>query len=74
MSSAGRTPKSARPSATRQTPVSLEKPIGDGEDSELADVVADETTASPFDTASHSLVCADLGKALGDAAASEPAT
>ncbi len=47
-----------------QTPVSLEKPIGDGEDSELADVVADETAASPFDTASHSLVCADLGKAL----------
>jgi len=29
-----------------------------------ADVVADETAASPFDTASHSLVCADLGKAL----------
>jgi RNA polymerase primary sigma factor len=47
-----------------QTPVSLEKPIGDGEDSELADVLPDETVPSPFDTASHSLVCADLGKAL----------
>jgi RNA polymerase primary sigma factor len=47
-----------------QTPVSLEKPIGDGEDSELADLVPDETISSPFDTASETMRCADLGKAL----------
>jgi RNA polymerase primary sigma factor len=47
-----------------QTPVSLEKPIGDGEDSELADVVPDESVSSPFDTASETMRCADLGKAL----------
>jgi RNA polymerase primary sigma factor len=38
-----------------QMPVSLEKPIGDEEDSELGDFVADETVESPFETASGNL-------------------
>jgi RNA polymerase primary sigma factor len=38
-----------------QQPVSLEKPIGDEEDSALADFVEDASAASPFDVASDSL-------------------
>ena len=34
-----------------QLPVSLEKPIGEEEDSELGDFVQDEPAESPFDTA-----------------------
>jgi RNA polymerase primary sigma factor len=49
-----------------QNPVSLEKPIGDGEDSELAELVADETVTSPFDTASDALQREDLGRALAE--------
>ncbi len=30
-----------------QTPVSLEKPVGEGEETELADLVKDETRWSP---------------------------
>src|SRR6186713_687834 len=41
-----------------QLPVSLEKPIGEDEDSELGDFVQDEQSASPFDTASTNLRCA----------------
>jgi RNA polymerase primary sigma factor len=38
-----------------QQPVSLEKPIGDEEDTALADFVEDETAESPFEVASKSL-------------------
>jgi RNA polymerase primary sigma factor len=47
-----------------QTPVSLEKRIGEAEDSELADLVADDSVSSPFDTASDALRRIDIGKAL----------
>ncbi|MGB0120905.1 MAG: sigma-70 family RNA polymerase sigma factor [Solirubrobacterales bacterium] len=35
-----------------QTPVSLEKPVGDGEETELVDLVKDENAMEPFDEAS----------------------
>src|SRR5919112_4236202 len=38
-----------------QMPVSLEKPVGDDEESELGDFVEDEATISPFDQASDNL-------------------
>ncbi|HWX87741.1 MAG TPA: sigma-70 family RNA polymerase sigma factor [Solirubrobacteraceae bacterium] len=38
-----------------QLPVSLEKPVGDEEDSELADFVEDDTAESPFEVASNAL-------------------
>jgi RNA polymerase primary sigma factor len=38
-----------------QLPVSLEKPVGDEEDSELADFVEDATAESPFEVASKAL-------------------
>jgi RNA polymerase primary sigma factor len=48
-----------------QIPVSLEKPIGDEDDSELGDFVADETAESPFETASDSLQREDVQRVLG---------
>jgi len=47
-----------------QMPISLEKPIGDEEDSSLADFVPDEQAESPFDTASLSLRREDVELAL----------
>jgi RNA polymerase primary sigma factor len=38
-----------------QQPVSLEKPVGEEEDSVLADFVRDDATASPFEIASQAL-------------------
>ncbi len=38
-----------------QQPVSLEKPVGDEDDSALVDFVSDDTTASPFDQAADAL-------------------
>src|SRR5215211_8939415 len=38
-----------------QMPISLEKPVGDEEESQLGDFVADERTEEPFDTATESL-------------------
>jgi RNA polymerase primary sigma factor len=38
-----------------QMPVSLEKPIGEEDDSELGDFVEDETAPSPFETASENM-------------------
>lgn len=38
-----------------QTPVSLEKPVGDGEETELVDLVRDESAPEPFDEASLNL-------------------
>ena len=48
-----------------QMPISLEKPIGDEEDSELGDFVADDTVESPFETASENLQREDVQRALG---------
>jgi RNA polymerase primary sigma factor len=47
-----------------QLPVSLEKPIGDEEESELGDFVADETVESPFESASENLRRDDVQRAL----------
>ena len=38
-----------------QVPISLEKPIGDEEDSELGDLLEDDTAESPLDTAMETL-------------------
>jgi RNA polymerase primary sigma factor len=47
-----------------QLPVSLEKPIGEEEDSSLGDFVEDESAESPFDTAQLSLRRGDIEQAL----------
>ncbi len=47
-----------------QLPVSLEKPIGEEEDSELGDLVEDGSAESPFEAASVNLRREDVGKAL----------
>jgi RNA polymerase primary sigma factor len=47
-----------------QLPVSLEKPVGDDEESSLGDFVPDEQAESPFDTASLSLRRGDIENAL----------
>ncbi len=47
-----------------QLPVSLEKPIGDEDESELADFVADEGVAGPFEEASEHLRREGVRKAL----------
>ncbi len=48
-----------------QLPVSLDKPIGDDEESELGDFVADQTTESPHEAATENLQREDIRKALG---------
>jgi RNA polymerase primary sigma factor len=45
-------------------PVSLEKPIGEEEESELGDFVEDETAVSPFDQASENLRRENVRRAL----------
>jgi RNA polymerase primary sigma factor len=47
-----------------QQPVSLEKPMGDEEDSALADFVEDIAAESPFETASESLRRESIGRVL----------
>ena len=47
-----------------QLPISLEKPIGEEEDSELGDFVEDETAESPFETASVNLRRENVRRAL----------
>jgi RNA polymerase primary sigma factor len=47
-----------------QLPISLEKPIGEEEESELGDFVQDEQAESPFDSASLSLRRGDIEMAL----------
>jgi RNA polymerase primary sigma factor len=47
-----------------QMPVSLEKPVGDEDDSELGDFVADENIESPFERASDNLQREDVRRAL----------
>ena len=47
-----------------QLPISLEKPIGEEEDSELGDFVEDDQAESPFDSASLTLRRSDIEQAL----------
>jgi RNA polymerase primary sigma factor len=47
-----------------QMPISLEKPIGDEDDSELGDFVADDSVAEPFETASENLQREDVHRVL----------
>jgi RNA polymerase primary sigma factor len=47
-----------------QMPVSLDKPLGDDEDSDLSDFVADKTAKTPFETASESLQRENVAQAL----------
>jgi RNA polymerase primary sigma factor len=47
-----------------QLPISLEKPIGEEEESELGDFVADDQAESPFEHASLNLRREDIDKAL----------
>jgi RNA polymerase primary sigma factor len=54
-----------------QLPISLEKPIGEEEESSLGDFVPDEQAESPFDTASLSLRREDIELALSSLPARE---
>jgi len=47
-----------------QQPISLEKPIGEEEDSELGDFVEDQNAESPFELAAERLRCENLRRAL----------
>jgi RNA polymerase primary sigma factor len=47
-----------------QMPVSLEKPVGDEDESELGDFVADEGTEAPFEAATENLQREDIQRAL----------
>jgi RNA polymerase primary sigma factor len=47
-----------------QQPVSLEKPVGDEDDSALADFVEDSTAESPFEVASEALRRQSVGQVL----------
>jgi len=47
-----------------QVPISLEKPVGDEDESELGDFVADEEVAEPFEEASEHLQREGVRKAL----------
>src|SRR5438094_7853973 len=47
-----------------QMPVSLEKPVGDEDESELGDFVADETAEEPFESATENLQREDVQRAL----------
>jgi RNA polymerase primary sigma factor len=47
-----------------QMPVSLEKPVGEEDESELGDFVADDQTEEPFEVATENLQREDVQKAL----------
>ena len=47
-----------------QTPVSLEKPVGDEDESELGDFVADDSVEEPFEAATENLQREDIQRAL----------
>ena len=51
-----------------QQPISLEKPIGEEEESELGDFVEDQAAESPFEIASENLRKENVHRALGGAA------
>jgi RNA polymerase primary sigma factor len=47
-----------------QAPISLDKPVGDEEDSEIGDFIPDEGTEEPFERASSALQREDIERAL----------
>ena len=47
-----------------QQPISLQSPVGDGEDANFSDFIEDKTAESPLDMASFSLLRAKLGDML----------
>jgi RNA polymerase primary sigma factor len=47
-----------------QMPISLEKPVGDEDESELGDFVADDQTEEPFEAATENLQREDIQRAL----------
>ena len=47
-----------------QTPISLEKPVGDEDESELGDLVADDGVSEPFEEASEHIQREGIRKAL----------
>jgi RNA polymerase primary sigma factor len=47
-----------------QMPISLEKPVGDEDESELGDFVADDQTEEPFEAATENLQREDVQRAL----------
>jgi len=47
-----------------QKPVSLEKPVGDADEGELGDLVADDTVAEPFETATENVRREDIERVL----------
>ncbi|MEA2373240.1 MAG: polymerase primary sigma factor [Solirubrobacteraceae bacterium] len=49
-----------------QPPVSLERPIGDGDDSELGQSIADEQAESPYERAAQSLTRQAIRNVLGN--------
>jgi RNA polymerase primary sigma factor len=49
-----------------QTPVSLEKPVGDEDESEFGQFIADENAPDPFDAAVDALRVRDLERALSN--------
>jgi len=54
-----------------QQPVSLEKPVGEEDESELGDLVEDETAESPFELVSERLRRENVRRALGALSARE---
>ena len=56
-----------------QQPISLEKPIGEEEESELGDFVEDQTAESPFELASENLRKRERPPRAGGAARSASA-
>ena len=47
-----------------QTPISLDKPVGDEDDSQIGDFISDETTPEPFEQATATLRRDDVFRAL----------
>jgi RNA polymerase primary sigma factor len=47
-----------------QMPISLERPVGDEDDSELGDFVTDDTSETPFETASDNLQREEVRRTL----------
>ena len=47
-----------------QMPVSLEKPVGEGDEAQLADFLADDSAPEPFEAATDSIQREDMQKAL----------
>ena len=47
-----------------QTPISLDKPVGEGEDAQIADFIPDDGTEQPFELATQTMQREDVQRAL----------